>query len=792
MKALYKLLLRVLLSTAMAGFCAVLVIVLYCNAKLPSVDRLENVQLQVPLKIYTSDGKLIGEYGQKRRTPIKIEDIPEQLKRAILATEDRRFYEHPGVDIRGLLRASLHLMLHGTKEQGASTITMQVARNFFLTRKKTFSRKLNEILLALKIEKELSKDKILELYLNKIYFGKRAYGVQAAAQVYYGTTVKHLNLAQIAMIAGLPQAPSAINPLNNPKAALKRRGHVLKRMRHYEFISEREYQHAQKAPLTARYHGRRVDVNAPFIAEMARQECVKKFGPKVYELGLEAYTTVDSRLQALAQEALRSSLLAYDKRHGYRGPIRHIDLTQMAQDSEEVTQILQKIQKAARLLPALVTEVQGSHATARLSNHQSITIPFAQMAWAKPQKGAYLGQAPENALDVLTPGDIIYVEPGKNSWKLGQLPQVSAALVSLDPQDGAILALMGGYDFQVSRFNRATQAKRQPGSNFKPFIYTAALENGFTAASIINDAPIIYEDNNLESDWRPQNVTRRFYGPTRIRVGMTKSRNLVSIRLLQAVGIANTLEVVKRFGFNDLPSNLSLALGTASVTPLEVATGYATFANHGFKVEPYLIHRIEKTPQHILYQAQPKRACPECSDLIEASFEDPSPLSAQAIISPQVAYIMNSILKDAIVTGTGRRALKLKRPDLGGKTGTTNDNRDAWYTGYQQNMVTTVWMGFDDPKSLKEYASQTALPLWMQFMGPALKSVPIESTKAPKGIVTVKIDPRSGLLARPGQKNAIFEVFTQETVPYTMAPSAPHRGQILITPTENSAQEALF
>lgn len=807
MKNFLSIFIRVLLSTGMAGLCALVVIVLYTNAQLPEVNDLEDIQLQVPLRIYTADGKLIGEYGEKRRTPISIKEVPPTLINAILATEDRRFYEHNGVDVRGIARASLHLLVSGTKAQGASTITMQVARNFFLTRKKTFGRKLNEALLALKIEKELSKDKILELYLNKIYFGKRAYGVQAAAQVYFGTTVDKLDLAQMAMLAGLPQAPSAINPINNPDAALKRRAHVLRRMLHYGFIKEEEYDQAVDTPVIASYHGRVIDIDAPHVSEMARKELVEKFGPQVYTSGYIAYTTVDSRLQSLAHNAVQEGLLEYDKRHGYRGPIGQLTLSAKGKiDKETWTEQLKNFPKTLYTWPAAVLSVGDNSVKALLPNHQEIEIPFESMKWAARQFSRLrLGPEPQSPTDVVAVGDVIYAEPGAmNQWMFSQLPEAQAALVALHPKNGAILALIGGFDFNLSHFNRATQSSRQPGSNFKPFIYAAALENGYTAASIINDAPIVYRDANVEDAWRPQNDTRRFYGPTRLRVGLTKSRNLVSIRLLQALGIGKAIKVIERFGFErrNLPRTLSLALGTANASPLDIATGYAVFANGGYRVKPHIIQKVMDSQNSVVFEAAPVTASmdsvydPATEDednVIDSLVNKQAPASqpeATRAISAQTAFIMTSILQDAIQTGTAKLARNLNRSDLAGKTGTTNNKLDAWFTGFNQSLVASAWVGFDEPQSLEEYGSQAALPIWMKFMGAALQGVPETKPEQPRGIITVRIDPSTGLLARPGQPNAIFEIFRQESSPNrTAVASGGERN--MITPS-GSSNDSLF
>lgn len=811
MKNLFRILISIITSLGMAAICGLVVVLLYTNAKLPPVNVLEDIKLQVPLRIYTSDGKLIGEFGEKRRDPIKIKEVPEKLVQAILATEDRRFYEHKGVDVRGMARATVNLLVSGTKSQGASTITMQVARNFFLTRKKTFWRKLNEILLAVKIEKELPKDKILELYLNKIYFGKRAYGVQAAAQVYYGLNVNELSLAQMAMLAGLPQAPSSINPINNPDAALKRRTHVLKRMYHYGFINKKEYTQAVNAPIKTHYHGTTVELDAPFVAEMARQELVDKYGQNAYTDGLVAYTTIDSTLQKKAESAIYEGLLEYDKRHGFRGAVEHLKTKNI--DLHNWANQLLRFPKTNTLMPAAVLSVSDNAIQVLMPNQKKVTVPFSSMTWAQKKLGPLseeLGPIPSAPSQVVSKGDIIYVELRQGNWLFSQYPEVEGALVALHPKNGAILSMVGGFNFYTSNFNRATQSTRQAGSNFKPFIYAAALEHGFTAASIVNDAPIVYKNINADEVWRPQNDNHHFYGPTRLRIGLTKSRNLVSIRLLQAVGIGKALAVIERFGFKkeNLPRTLSLALGTIATSPLEIATGYASFANGGYKVNPHLIKRIYDSQNNIIYTANPAAACPECEELeeegidlmpdapnaidklIDYSTKSLSKPSAERILDPQTSYIMTSMLQDAILTGTGRKALALNRPDLAGKTGTTNNHLDAWYTGYNQSLVTSVWVGYDEPRTLDEYGAQAALPIWMKYMGAALEGIPQTKLPQPRGIVSVKIDPRTGLLAYPGQANAIFEVFRKETVPsHTAQASESH--QNAITPS-GSDGETLF
>lgn len=779
MNKLVKCVLKIGLLTGIGGVSIILLSIFYISVNLPSIDNLQAGQLEVPLKIYTADGHLMAEYGENRRTPISLSKIPEKLKLAILATEDRRFYEHPGIDLRGLLRASAHMIAKGTKEQGASTITMQVARNFFLSRNKTFSRKLNEILLALKIEKELSKDEILELYLNKIYFGKKAYGVAAACEVYFGKSIEKLSLDQIALIAGLPQAPSALNPVNNPQGALKRRNHVLNRMLHYGFITQKEHQKATQTPIKINYHGPDAGLYAPYVSEMVRQEIINLYSEEAYTQGLSVYTTIHSDLQKTAQEAVQTGLREYDKRHGYRGAIGKVTLPSNLATCNSNT-LLNPYVSYSKLFPAIITKTEGTQLHVLMANNQKAQIPHKGAQWALHQK---------SIPNVFKKGDVIYVEKTGNEWMVSQVPEASGALVALNPQNGAIKALVGGYDFRLSNFNRATQAFRQSGSNFKPFLYAAALEKGYTAASIINDAPFVVSYPNQEA-WKPQNVTKRFGGPTRLRIGLTESINLVSIRLLEAIGIPQVIQFLDNFGFEkkNLPTTLSLALGTNSITPLQLATRYASFANGGYKIDSHLITRIENNHKEVIFEAQPIAVCADCEmDLFNTT------QSAPRILSPQTAYIMNSLLQDAIQSGTGARAKRLNRLDVGGKTGTTQNEFDAWFSGYHPTLVATTWVGFDEPKSLKEGGSHAALPIWIKFMANALKSTPPYVMVPPSGMVSVKIDPKTGLLARPDQNNAIFEVFREGTVPSEMAPY--HEAEVVtveITPKADSNNEALF
>ncbi|STX43114.1 penicillin binding protein 1A [Legionella donaldsonii] len=741
--------------------CAIL-LYLYLESQLPNVDSLKTVHLQVPLRVYTQDGLLIQEYGEKRRIPLTYEEIPPTLVRAVLATEDQRFFEHPGVDIFGLGRATVRMIQTGTKSQGGSTITMQVARNFFLTRKKTFLRKFNEILLAIKIDRELSKEKILELYLNKIYLGNRAYGVGAAAMVYYGKTLKELNLAELAMIAGLPQAPSTQNPIANPLAAKKRRDHVLERLLEEKYIDEKQYQEAINQPITAKYHSTNIEVSAPYVAEMIRQSLYEHFGPKAYTKGYKVYTTIKGPLQTAANKAVTDTLLAYDRRHGYRGPVAKISGVD-DQSPDSLHKLLAQYPVVNELQPAVILAVGEKEATAATRHGQNFTIPWEGLSWARPAlKHGWMGKSPTNAQQVVSVGDIVYVRYQNEQWYLTQIPQAEAALVALNPNNGSIEALVGGFNFQKSKFNRATQSERQPGSSFKPFIYAAALNKGYTLATLINDAPVVVDDPSQANLWRPHNVNLTFNGPTRLKDALVHSRNLVSIRVLDDIGFDYAINFITHFGFHkeNLPKALSLALGSLSVSPMDLTAAYAVFANGGYKIEPYLIDHITDNDGKILLQAKPSVVCNNC-DLNKA---DPATL-APRVIPADVAFLMNTALKGVIQQGTARAAKVLNRQDIAGKTGTTNDQVDAWFAGFNTELVVTTWVGFDNPQSLHEYAANLALPLWIDFMKVALANMPERELPQPPNIVAVRIDPKTGLLAKNNQPNAIVEYFREHEVP---------------------------
>lgn len=774
-------LLRLVLTALFGVMTAALVLVaaayIYVAPQLPSIETLRDVQLQVPLRVYSRDGLLMAEFGEKRRTPVSIGDVPGLMVKAFLAAEDDRFFTHPGVDYQGLLRAAVELVRTGEKRQGGSTITMQVARNFFLSSDKTYLRKLTEIFLALKIERELAKEQILELYLNKIYMGQRAYGIGAAAHVYYGKSLDQLTVAQIAMIAGLPKAPSRYNPIADPERAAIRRDYVLGRMRDLGYIDAATYQAAISEVDVAEVHATATEIEAPYIAEMVRAELVRHYGEEAYAQGLRVYTTVDGRHQTAANAALRRGLLDYDRRHGYRGPERRVTLPPAADRATQLG-LLREERALGGLLPALVIRVADKSCDVVLRDGREVQVSWEGLSWARRyQTPNSRAGAPTTAADVVAVGDLVRVVPVEAGWQLAQLPAVEGALVALDPMDGAIRALSGGFDFQRSKFNRVVQANRQPGSSFKPFIYSAALEKGFTTASVLNDAPVVFDDPSLEQAWRPENYSGRFYGPTRLREALVHSRNLVSIRLLQAIGIGYARDYVRRFGFRaeSLPADLSLALGSGTLTPLEITRAFAVFANGGYLVEPYFIERVVDVSGQVLLESQPLRVCPECRDTVPllasatgpVTPTAPTPVLAEAVLTPQNAWLMASMMQDVVRRGTATRARELGRDDIAGKTGTTNDQRDAWFCGFHPSVAASAWIGFDEvaPLGAGETGGRAALPIWMDYMGAALDGVPSTWPDAPEGLVTVKIDPDNGLLAGSNQTDAVFETFRENEVP---------------------------
>ena len=738
----------------------------------PCIGSDLDLRLKVPLRVYSAGGTLMAEFGEERRIPVRVAEVPPLLVQAVLAAEDDGFYAHRGVDPMGILRAALANLRTGQTGQGASTITMQVARNVFLSPEKTYTRKLKEVLLAFKIERELAKDEILELYLNKIFLGHRAYGFGSAAQVYYGVPLKDLNVAQIAMLAGLPKAPSRNNPLSRPDNARERRDYVLRRMRELGDLDEATFQLAVSSPLTARKYIAAAELEAPYVAEMVRRYMVDKYGDNAYGEGYRVYTTIRADLQQAANRAVRVGLLRYDRRHGYRGPIGTVDVRAIG-DKSGLDHALRDFPVVGELMPAVVLEVQEQGATGYTARGQLVDIPWPGLSWARRYLEANaMGPAPKNAAEVVQLGDVVYVRerpPGSSEagsrWELSQLPQVAGALVSLRPRDGAIIALTGGFNFYQSKFNRVVQAVRQPGSNIKPFIYSAALEKGFTAASLVSGAPIVIRDAGLEDVWRPENYSGKFFGAIRLREALARSVNLVSVRILRTIGPRFAIKHMVNFGFDrkTLPNNLSLALGSGSLTPLSVVTAYAVFANGGYRVEPYFIERVEDGLGQEVERANPTRVCPTCLLEVELSamqevpepvgmpipadarapepaeelqttdaYVPPAPRFAARAISPENAFVMTSMMRDVIRVGTGRRALVLGRGDLAGKTGTTNEFRDAWFSGFNPDVATSVWVGFDQPATLgkREAGGRAALPIWIDFMDVALKGVP-ESALVP-------------------------------------------------------------
>ena len=797
-------LLKFLFATLTAVVCGLALSLsgafLYLSPNLPSVESLRSIELQIPLRVYSNDEKLIAEFGEMRRSPIIFSDIPENFIHALLAAEDDNFANHYGVDPGSLVRAAAQILKTGRIQTGGSTITMQVAKNFFLSSERSFSRKANEILLALQIERELTKDEILELYINKIYLGHRAYGIEAASQVYYGKSIGEVSLAELAMIAGLPKAPSRFNPIVNPERRLERRDWILGRMLRLGRISPEDYQEAIAEPLTARLHVTAPDLVAPYIAEMARAEMVGRFGGQAYTDGYSVTTTVPSDLQMQAHQAILDGLSAYDHRHGYRKP------EQTALPQAQWAEVLNKTRTISQFIPAIVSQVHNDSITVMLADGAEEPVAWQTMRWARPFiNSRSMGPVPRRPADVVQVGDLIRVQrQADNALSFAQIPKAQAALVSLDASNGAIRALVGGLSFEQSNYNRAIQAKRQPGSSFKPFVYSAALDAGYTAATIVNDAPLEIFEPGMKAVWRPKNDNNTFLGPIRVREGLYRSRNLVSIRILQDIGMQYARDYISKFGFNpnDLPGNLSLALGTATLTPLETAAGWTVFANGGYKVEPYLIERIENRDGQTIFLANPPSIPSEGTapadslspDQLLADSELEPQLMAERVIDERTAYIMTDMLQDVIKRGTGRRALSLNRSDLAGKTGTTNESKDSWFVGYNSDYVTSVWAGFDQPESLgrNEYGGTIALPIWIDYMAYALKDKPMHQMKEPAGMMTLRIDPVSGRIARPGTANAYFEIFKSEDAPPTMdefensweAPSSPYAEPAELAPID--------
>jgi penicillin-binding protein 1A len=785
---------------AIAGLCGLLMVLtsayLYLSPKLPGREVYTNIRLENPLRIYTADNKLLAEFGSRRSNPIKYDQIPSIIVNALISSEDKRFYQHDGVDTLGLVR-SVAGIITGNDWGGGSTITMQVTKNFFFEGESAYSRKFKEILLALKMERDLSKEEIIELYLNRTFFGVSAYGIVAASRQYYNKEIDQLTLPEVATLVGILPRPNAYNPLQSPERALTERRRVLARMLDQKMISRADYDVAMTSPETASRYGRQPELAAPYVAEMVRLEMIERYGEKALTDGFEVYTTIDSHLQQAADEALNRGLETYDRNHGYRGPESHLDPT--ADGSVDAwLQVLAATPSIADQHPAIVQAVGNDTITALMRDGSSVTLPWEGIRWAKRFITASAwGSTPKNAAEVAKVGDLIRVtQNDQGQWMLGQVPAVNSGLVSLDPHDGAILALVGGYDFNANSFNRVTQAKRQPGSNFKPFLYTAALANGYTAATLINDAPL------ARADYRPSNFDGEFMGPIRLKYALTQSKNLVSLRLYEALGQDKALPYIGRFGFkaDEIPRNdLTVAIGSYAVLPLEVATGYAVLANGGYKVSPYAIDRIINFNDGEVFKATPATVCSTCNvpaqdavgtnvpaaavaaapvmttsassaleDALHQPADAPALPAAPRVIDARTAYIMNTILKAVTTEGSGRAISRtFTRKDLAGKTGTTNDNKDLWFSGFNGDVETTVYVGYDQPMNLGdgEQAATVALPIWIDYMKQALEGRPESSMAQPDGLVTVRINSRTGLRAAPGEPGTIFEVFKEEEVP---------------------------
>jgi penicillin-binding protein 1A len=785
----------VILVIAFANVCAYA----YLKPALPDVDTLRNVQLQVPLRVYTRDGRLIASIGDQRRIPVRYDQIPKRLVEAFLAAEDDRFFQHHGVDTQGILRAALANVRAGGFRQGGSTITMQVARGVFLNSHRDMKRKMSEIYLSLLMEAEFSKEDIFSLYANKTFLGERAYGVAAAAEVYFGKTLDELDVAEMATLAGIPKGPSLFNPVANAEAARGRRTYVLRRMLELGYITKAEHDAANASPIESSLHGPSVEVDAPYVAEMVRAEMFAKYGDDVTTKGYRVFTTIDSRLQAAATVALRTGLLEYDRRHGWRGARHKVDLDKSARAADLDAQ-LDPFPTIGGLRPALVEKVEARSAQVYVKGLGPVTLPWEKLQWARRElPDEKVDRAPASAAEIFARGDVIYtVGNSAQNIQFVQVPEAESALVSMDPKDGAVVALVGGFDFFQKNFNIAVQAKRQPGSSFKPFLYAAAFDKGYTPASVIEDEPVVLGSTDPEQSWRPQDSSgEKFFGPMRLREALVQSRNLVSVRLLQNIGLEYTRDYVTRFGFDksQLPDDLTLAIGTAEASPLQMVTAYSTFANGGFKVDAYTIDRIEDASGKVISQAHPLYASTDCSHATETGANalghasgrsPPKPANpeldtaphdckslilakdlAPQVLRPQVAYLLADMMADVILRGTGVRARAVGRDDIAGKTGTTNFAHDAWFSGFNGALATTVWVGFDSERSLGagEEGGRTAVPIWTYFMRPALAGTPRRHVPMPDGIVLARINPDNGGLASADDPKGIMEKFVEGNLP---------------------------
>jgi penicillin-binding protein 1A len=800
------------LTLALLASYALVASYLYLEPSLPNIAAMASDSLPVPLRIYTRSGQLIAQIGEKRRVLVAYEDIPVVVREAFVSAEDQRFYTHHGFDYSGVLRAALVDLTSRDYSQGASTITMQAARNMFLTFDKSLRRKLQEIFLTYRMEHEFTKEQILQAYLNVIFLGQRSYGVAAAAETYFGKPLDQLSVAEAATLAGIPQAPSKYNPVTNPKAAQARRRYVLTQMQKLKYIDAGTAQLAGQEPVTAHDYGILNDVEAPYVAEMARADLVSRYGEDAVNSGYKVYTTIDGRLQTAADRAVRIGLIQYDRRHGYRGPLKQINIDQRTA-GPQLDAALAGVGEIGNLRPAVVVSVAPQSARVYIRSLGFAQIEWDGLSWARRRiSETRVGSTPKHAEEVLQRGDVVYVVTnGQGAAQLAQRPEAQSALVALDPNDGAIVALVGGFDYFDNKFNRATQARRQPGSGFKPFLYSAALENGFTPSSIVMDAPIVYDDSGQEKTWRPENSEKGFEGPMRLREALVFSRNLVTIRVVRQLGVDAVIDYAAKFGFNpqEMPKDMTIALGSLPATPLQMVSGYAVFANGGYRVDSYFVERIENAVGQTVFQANPKVVCEQCDG--EAARNDAAPANATGgtlvatltsttgtpgtpgtpgdpdrkpanalpplvnpaqlaprVISPQNDWLMDDMMADVIKRGTGIRAgLALRRNDISGKTGTTNEARDTWFNGFNHSIVATVWVGFDQERPLGEgeEGSRTAVPIWVYFMREALRGQPDRLRPLPPGLVTARISPKTGALAAANDSDAIYETFMEERMP---------------------------
>ncbi|WP_367971162.1 PBP1A family penicillin-binding protein [Vibrio scophthalmi] len=795
---------------------------LYVKPELPDVATLRDVKLQTPMQVYSQDGKLISQFGEKRRIPVKYDEIPPHLVEALIATEDSRFYDHPGIDPIGITRAAIVVMMSGSAKQGASTITQQLARNFFLSNEKKIMRKIKEIFIAIHIEQLLTKQEIMELYVNKIFLGHRSYGFGAAARVYFGKDLKDLTLSEIATLAGMPKAPSTMNPIYSVERATNRRNVVLMRMLEEKYITQEEYDQARSETILSRYHGAEIELSAPYVAELARAWMVERYGEEAYTSGMNVYTTVNSKLQNAANTAAINNLFSYDERHGYRGAEKVLwkpDATPMS--LAEIEKTLKNVPTYGELIPAVVTKVEGKTATVVIKRESETTLAWDGLKWARQfRTDERQGAAPNKASDILAAGEQIWVREIETQqekgdvvyhWQLSQVPNANTAFIAMNPEDGAVLSLVGGFNFVHNKFNRATMSVRQVGSSIKPFIYSAAIDKGLTLATLINDAPINQWDKSQGTAWRPKNSPPTYVGPTRLRVGLAQSKNVMAVRVLREVGLDETRQYLTRFGFdiNEVPRSETIALGAGSLTPMKMAQGYSVFANGGYYVEPFYIDHIAGPYGDIEYQATPKQICqqdcpeinPTANDFNEQDIALETELDANGeavaqepqyapqVISEQSAFLVREMMYSNIWgggnwregtgwNGTGWRGQKLERRDIGGKTGTTNDSKDAWYNGYGPGVVAVAWVGFDDHSRKlgrttrnanlgkdqitgAEAGAKTAQPAWIDFMRTALSLSPEKEKAIPEGIVRIRIDRDSGLLTNKFDGSSMFEYFRE-------------------------------